>query len=38
MVSPYLLRDRTPKEIRAAMLRLAQQKKAARKEAEESGK
>ena len=29
MVSSYLLRDRTPKEIRAAMARLAQQKKAA---------
>ncbi len=38
MVSSYLLRDRTPKEIRAAMARLAQQKIAARKAAEESGK
>jgi hypothetical protein len=38
MVSPYLLRDLSDKEIRAAMARLAQQKKAARKEAEESGK
>ena len=31
MVSPYLLRKRTPKEIRAAMARLAQQKKAEEK-------
>ena len=38
MVSSYLLLNRPDKEIRAAMLRLAQQKKAARKEAEESGK
>lgn len=29
MVSPYLLRERTPKEIRAAMLRLYLAKRAA---------
>ena len=31
MVSTYLLLDRTPKEIRTAMARLAQQKKAEEK-------
>ncbi len=37
MTSPFLAKPpRTPKEIRAAMARLAQQKKAA--QAEESGK